>query len=66
MFAVLHAWMLCFQDGVQITEREELKVLSSAKELLRGDEDLPWYSLDRGKEVRLGLFDEWFGGPPVL
>ena len=40
-----------FKDGVQITEREELKVLSSAKELLRGDEepkalemlDVVWY-----------------------
>lgn len=32
---------------MQITEREELKVLSSAKELLSGDEDLQFGSRER-------------------
>ena len=32
---------------MQITEREELKVLSSAKELLCGDEDLQFGSRER-------------------
>ena len=38
---------------MQITEREQLKVLSSAKELLSGDEDLQFFASHR--QETLGL-----------